>query len=368
MDRVDCVVIGAGVVGLATARALALSGREVMVLEAHAGIGMGTSSRNSEVIHAGIYYPEGSLKAELCVRGKAMLYEYCRERGIGHRQLGKLIVAVDEDQTTQLEGYIDRAAACGVNDLRRVGRAELADMEPEVCGVAAVHSPSTGIVDSHEFMLNLHGDIENHGGLVVFNAPVSGAESVAEGLVLDIGGAAPVTLLANTVVNAAGLYAQQFAGLIRGLNEEHVPACHYARGHYFVLEGRSPFERLVYPIADQAGLGVHVTLDMGGQARFGPDVEWVDQVDYRFDESRKADFVTAIRRYYPDLDESRLNPAYVGVRPKIVGPGAAAGDFVISTPRDHGVSGLVNLFGIESPGLTASLAIAERVSAACQLG
>lgn len=365
MDSTDAVVIGAGVVGLAIARQLAQSGLEVLVLEGENAIGTGTSSRNSEVIHAGIYYPAGSLKAELCVRGKHLLYQYCQERDIGCRRTGKLIVASDASQVDTLRGYIDKAAANGVDDLRWVDVDELAELEPEVVGFAAVMSPSTGIVDSHALMLALQGDLEHAGGQVVCRSPVRGIEASGKQMVLEVGGASPTTLGARLVVNAAGLEAVPVAQKIAGLDKNHVPDAWFARGHYYTLRGRSPFQHLVYPIAGSAGLGVHVTLDLGGQARFGPDVEWVEYPDYQFDDTRKEKFLDAIRLYYPSIDAEKLDPGYVGVRPKIVGPGEPAADFRLSGPADHGVDGLYNLFGIESPGLTASLAIAERVCEEC---
>ena len=361
MDQIDCVVVGAGVVGLAVARALALQGREVMVLESMAGIGMGTSSRNSEVIHAGIYYPQGSLKAKLCVQGRQMLYDYCEARGIGHRRCGKLIVATAEDQRGQLQAIIARAAANGVHDLRLLGRAEALDMEPQLQCVAAVHSPSTGIVDSHALMLALQGDLENAGGMVVLNSPVAHAECSPSSITLAMQDG--TLLQATTVVNAAGLHAPLLAQRFKGLDARFVPAAHYAKGNYFTLSGRSPFSRLIYPVPEAAGLGVHLTLDMGGQAKFGPDVEWVDSPDdLLVDPSRGDAFYAEVRKYWPALSDGALQAGYAGIRPKIQAPGEPAGDFCIQGPLVHGVPGLVNLFGIESPGLTSSLALAACVS------
>ncbi|WP_411885942.1 NAD(P)/FAD-dependent oxidoreductase [Polaromonas sp. YR568] len=360
MDQVDCVVIGAGVVGLAVARALALQGREVMVLEAADAIGTGTSSRNSEVIHAGIYYPQGSLKARLCVEGKALLYAYCAERGIGHRRCGKLIVATSQAQVAQLQGIREKAAANGVDDLVLLTRDEARALEPQLECVAALHSPSTGIVDSHGLMLALQGDLENAGGMVVLNSPLAQAECTQEGIYLTAEDG--TQLQAAAVVNAAGLHAQQLAGRFAGLPPQHVPPSHYAKGNYFTLPGRSPFSRLIYPMPEAAGLGVHLTVDMGGQAKFGPDVQWVDSPgDLVVDPARGEAFYAEVRKYWPALADGALTPGYAGIRPKIQAPHEAAKDFMIQGPADHGVAGLVNLFGIESPGLTSSLAIGDYV-------
>ncbi|HSV53615.1 MAG TPA: NAD(P)/FAD-dependent oxidoreductase [Burkholderiaceae bacterium] len=361
MEKVDCVVIGAGVVGLAVARALALAGREVMVLEAAPGIGTGTSSRNSEVIHAGIYYAQGSLKARLCVQGKQMLYAFCAERGLAHRRCGKLIVATSEAQVPQLQGIIDKAAANGVHDLVLLSREEARALEPALDCVAAVHSPSTGIVDSHALMLALQGELENAGGLVALNSPLARAECAPDGIVLiaDDG----TELQAATVVNAAGLYAPALAARFVGLQARHVPTAYYAKGNYFTLSGRSPFGHLIYPVPEAAGLGVHLTLDLGGQAKFGPDVQWVDSPDdLVVDAGRGNAFYAEVRKYWPQLPEGALLPGYAGIRPKIQAPHEVARDFLIQGPAVHGVAGLVNLFGIESPGLTSSLAIGDYVA------
>lgn len=360
MDQMDCVVIGAGVVGLAVARALALQGREVMVLEAADAIGTGTSSRNSEVIHAGIYYAEGSLKARLCVQGKALLYAYCAERGIGFSRCGKLIVATSEAQVAQLHVMMAKAAANGVHDLVLLSRTEVQALEPQLECVAALHSPSTGIVDSHGLMLALQGDLENAGGLVVLNSPLVRAEcgpgTIA--LVAEDG----TELQARTVVNAAGLQAQALASRFGGLAAHHVPPSYFAKGSYFTLAGRSPFARLIYPVPEAAGLGVHLTIDLGGQAKFGPDVQWVDSSDdLVVDPARGDAFYAEVRKYWPALQEGTLIPGYAGIRPKIQGPGEPARDFLIQGPAVHGVAGLVNLFGMESPGLTSALAIGEHV-------
>ena len=363
MERIDCAVIGAGVVGLAVARELALAGREVIVLEKADAIGTESSSRNSEVIHAGIYYPAGSLKARLCVTGKHLLYRYCGERGIPHARLGKLLVATTAAEIPTLEGYVRSAAANGVDDLEWLSVEQVAELEPEVRCVAALHSPSTGIVDSHALMQALQGDAENAGATIVFRSPVERGAAGDDGIDLQVGGAEPMAIRCRSVVNCAGLGAPGLAQAIAGLPHARIPRAHFAKGHYFTLAGRSPFRRLIYPMAEAGGLGVHVTLDLAGQARFGPDVAWIDGIDYAFDDRRAGLFYAAIRRYYPGLPDGALQPGYTGVRPKIVGPGEPAADFVIDGPAGHGVAGLVNLFGIESPGLTASLAIAGEVAA-----
>ena len=365
MDEVDCVVIGAGVVGLAVARALALQGREVMVLEAANAIGTGTSSRNSEVIHAGIYYAQGSLKARLCVQGKDLLYAYCAERGIGHSRCGKLLVATQPGQVAQLQGIIDKAAANGVPDLVLLTREQARALEPQLECIAAVHSPSTGIVDSHALMLALQGDLENAGGIVVLNSPLRQAECGPGAITLIANDG--TTLRARTVVNAAGLYAPALAARFQGMAAQHVPTPFFAKGNYFTLSGRSPFSRLIYPVPEAAGLGVHLTLDLGGQAKFGPDVEWVDSPDDLLVDAARGDaFYTEVRKYWPALPDGALQPGYAGIRPKLYGPGGAAADFVIQGPGEHGVAGLVNLFGIESPGLTSALALAAHVVRALQ--
>lgn len=357
-EQVDCVVVGAGVVGLAIGRALALAGREVIVLEAESAIGTGTSSRNSEVIHAGIYYPPGSLKAKLCVSGRQALYAYCTQRHVEHRRIGKIIVATTEAQIRELAKYADQAAANGVLDMQYLDVAAVRKLEPAVRCVGGLASPSTGIVDSHALMLAYQADLEANNGTVLLNTAVVGGKFLDHHIELQT---SDVSLHAKTVINAAGLNAQALSRSVRGVPPGSVPDQFLAKGHYFTLSGRSPFNRLVYPIADTAGLGVHVTLDLSGRARFGPDVEWVDTVNYGFDASRHAAFCEAIRSYYPDLNDARLQPAYVGIRPKIVGKGRAAADFCIRGPADHDGVSYVALYGIESPGLTASLALAEHV-------
>ena len=371
MERVDSVVIGAGVVGLAVARALAMAGREVLLLEAMAAIGTGTSSRNSEVIHAGLYYPPGSWKARLCLRGRELLYAYCAERGIAHRCCGKLIVVTEAAQEPALQALRQRAQACGVHDLQWLSAAEARTLEPALRCTAALLSPSTGIVDSHGLMLSLQGDAETHGAILALRSPVQRLRRVVDGFELEVGGDEPMQLHARTVINSAGLHAVALAERFEGLPPMQLPRSHWARGHYFACPGKPAFSRLVYPMPDEAGLGVHVTLDLGGQMRFGPDVQWIAQAelgaeDYRVDPARAAPFADAIRRYWPSLPDAALQPAYSGIRPKISGPGEPTADFVIHGPAAHGVAGLVNLFGIESPGLTASLALAEQVTSALQ--
>ncbi|WCM91061.1 NAD(P)/FAD-dependent oxidoreductase [Acidovorax sp. NCPPB 2350] len=359
-DSVECVVIGAGVVGLAVARALALEGREVLVVESAPAIGTGTSSRNSEVIHAGIYYPEGSLKARLCVQGKEMLYAYCEARGVPHRRCGKLIVATSPGQVGALEGIEARALANGVHDLQRLSRAEALGLEPALECVAALLSPGTGIVDSHALMLALQGDLEHAGGIVALNTSLVGAEYTQDAIFLEAMDG--TRLQARCVVNAAGLTAPDAARRFRGAEYAALPRAWFAKGHYFSLAGKAPFSRLVYPVPEAAGLGVHLTLDLGGQAKFGPDVQWVDDPsDLAVDETRGAAFYAEVRKYWPALRDGALQPAYAGIRPKIHGPQEPAADFAIHGPAVHGIAGLVHLFGIESPGLTSALAIAESV-------
>ncbi|MCW2244577.1 L-2-hydroxyglutarate oxidase LhgO [Azospirillum fermentarium] len=363
MDRVQCVVAGAGVVGLAIARTLARAGYEVVVLEAEGAIGTGTSSRNSEVIHAGIYYPTGSVRARLCVAGRDRLYRYCAGRGIEHRRTGKLIVATDPTQNAKLDAIAAQAAANGVDDLRRLTAAEARALEPELACTAALLSPSTGIIDSHGLMLALQGEAEDKGAMIAFHSPLTAARVTGNGIELAVGGEEPSTLAADILVNAAGHGAWAVARAVHGLPVRHVPPRHLAKGNYFALaQGRSPFSRLVYPVPEDGGLGVHLTLDLGGQARFGPDVEWCESLDYAVDPARGERFYDSIRRYWPALPDGALVPAYCGIRPKLTGPGQPAADFVIQGPADHGVPGLVNLFGIESPGLTACLAIADTVA------
>jgi L-2-hydroxyglutarate oxidase LhgO len=365
-ESVDCVVVGAGVVGLACARALALAGREVIVIDGADHIGSGTSSRNSEVVHAGIYYPQGSLKARLCVAGREALYAYAASRGVEARAIGKLIVATNADQIATLHALRDSAARNGVA-LDLIGKAEAAALEPQVRCEAALWSPRSGIVDSHALMLAYQGDLEAHGGMVALSTPILRGSVTGDGIVIETGGPEPMTLACRTLVNAAGLHAPELARSIAGFPIERVPRDHLAKGTYFSLVGvRQPFRHLVYPVPEPGGLGIHATLDLGGQVRFGPDVQWIDRIDYAVDDSRRPAFERAIRTYWPGLPDGALEPSYAGIRPKISGPGEPAADFMIQGPADHGVPGLVNLFGIESPGLTASLAIADHVAATLQ--
>jgi L-2-hydroxyglutarate oxidase LhgO len=359
VDRVEAAVIGAGVVGLAVARALATAGREVLILEAEDAIGTHTSSRNSEVIHAGIYYPQGSLKARACVEGRERLYDYCADRGVPHQRCGKLIVATDAAQLGELEGIRRRAHTNGVTDVVHVSAAQARAMEPELHCVAALHSPSTGIIDSHALMLAYLGDAERAGAMLALKSSLERGVVRTGGIELHVAGAEPI--LAEQVVNSAGLRAPSLAQRIAGFPAELAPPELYAKGNYYTLSMRTPFSRLVYPVPEPGGLGVHVTLDLGGRARFGPDVEWVDGIDYTVDPSRAERFYAAIRRYWPGLPDGALEPGYAGIRPKISGRDAPAADFVVQGPRTHGVPGLVNLFGIESPGLTASLPLADAV-------
>lgn len=358
----SCVIVGAGVVGLAIARELALRGMEVLVLEAAGCIGSHTSSRNSEVIHAGLYYPVGSLKAQMCVAGKERLYRYCQERGVPHRRCGKLIVAVDETQLGALEEIQAQARSNGVDDLVWLDQTQVRALEPEVRAVAGLLSPSTGILDSHQLLLSLQGEAEAAGALVVLNAPVESGGLNERGVLLEVGGQSPTRLQARYLINAAGLWAPQLASRLQGFPRQQVPRAWFAKGHYFSLSSRSPFQRLVYPIPEPGGLGVHLTLDLAGQARFGPDVEWVEGIDYQMDDSRAEQFYGAIRRYWPKLPDGALQPAYAGIRPKLSGPGEPAADFMIQSVQQHGIPGLVNLFGIESPGLTSCLALAREVA------
>ncbi|MHB8494155.1 MAG: NAD(P)/FAD-dependent oxidoreductase [Casimicrobiaceae bacterium] len=362
MEPIDSVVIGAGVIGLAVARELARAGREVVVVEAADAVGTVTSARNSEVLHAGIYYPPASLKARLCVAGRERLYAYCASHGVAHRRCGKLIVATGSDQLGELGRLEAQARENGVVDLVPLAVPAITALEPALSCAAALHSPSTGIVDSHQYMLALEGDARDAGAVFAFESPVIRGIADQDGIELVIGGVESMTLRARSVVNCAGHDAQRVAGSIAGVPESAIPPAYLCKGNYFRLAGRSPFSRLVYPIPEAAGLGIHVTLDLGGHARFGPDVEWIDAIDYGVDPARAERFYPAIRRYWPALPDGALVPDYAGIRPKIQAPGEAARDFVIEGPGDHGVAGLVNLFGIESPGLTASLAIAEYVS------
>ena len=351
-EECDVVIIGAGVVGLAVGQALAREGREVLILEKQDAIGTETSSRNSEVIHAGIYYPTNSLKAELCVRGKHLLYEHCKTHHVPHDNIGKVIVATSVDQFDVLRQYQEQALLNGVGELPWLEQSEVKALEPAVECLAGIWSPTTGIIDSHAFMLSLEGELEAHGGMIAFLAEVESL-SVADGLLVST---QDFTLAPRVLVNSAGLDAP---ALTRQIGRDY--RTFYAKGHYYTLSGKSPFSHLVYPIAEEGGLGVHVTLDMAYQARFGPDVVWQCGHDYGFDESRRDEFIEAIRHYYPDLDQTKLQPGYTGIRPKLAPQGEPASDFLVNGPATTGYEGYVELLGIESPGLTASLAIAERV-------
>ena len=370
MDRVDSVVIGAGVVGLAVARALAMAGREVVIIEALDAIGTLTSARNSEVIHAGLYSAPDWLKTQLCIEGRRLLYPYCDAHGVAHRNCGKLVVASTEAQRPALEALARNAAANGVEGLRLIDGAAARALEPALHAVAALHSSATGIIDSHGFMLSLLGEAEDHGAMLALKSPLVAAQVMADGFTLEVGGAEPMRLHARCLVNSAGLAATDVAARIEGLPAAHVRATHRCKGNYFTLSAvRAPFSHLIYPMHEAAGLGVHLTLDLAGLGRFGPDTEWLADdgpIDYRVDPGRGDSFYAAIRRYWPGLPDDCLQPDYSGVRPKLSRSGEAAQDFAIDGPAVHGVAGLVNLYGIESPGLTAALAIAERVRGALE--
>ncbi len=364
--QIECAVIGAGVIGLAVARALAMRGLEVVILEQAGLFGSGTSSRNSEVIHAGIYYRAGSLKAEACVRGRGLLYDYLKSYGVAHRQCGKFIVATNDAQVAELEQIRGRALENGVDDLYLIDGAAAMRAEPALRASAAIVSPSTGILDSHGYMTSLLGEAEDHGATLAYATEVLRAEPLPDGStrLWCIAQGVPCCLEARFIVNAAGLTAPVLAARFEGLRPQAVPKAHFAKGNYFKVATRAPFARLIYPVPEPGGLGVHLTLDLGGQARFGPDVEWVEVPDYEVDIRRADKFYNAIRAYWPGLEDGALTADYAGVRPKIVARGEPDADFVISTAAEHGAEGQVHLFGIESPGLTSSLALAERVSAA----
>jgi len=361
MSDIDAIVIGAGVVGLAVARRLAHSGRSVIVLEGTEGIGTETSSRNSEVIHAGIYYPTGSLKAKLCVKGRRALYQFCDSHKVPYRRCGKLIVATDAAESAAIEKLKATGDANDVEDLKLITGDEARAMEPALYATAALLSPVTGILDSHSFMLALQGDAEAHGAAFAFHTPFLRADVSGNIIRVETGGAEPMTLTTGLLVNAAGLYASKTAEAMSGLPSDHIPQTRYARGNYFTLQGRAPFSHLIYPAPHTHGLGVHLTIDLAGQARFGPDIEWIEEISYDVNPKRAEGFSEAIRRYWPALPDNALAPGYSGIRPKISGPHDPAPDFRIDGPATHGIPGLVNLFGIESPGLTASLAIADAV-------
>ena len=361
MDEVEAVVIGAGVIGLAAARALALAGHEVIVLERAYTIGFETSSRNSEVIHGGLYYPKGSLKARSCVEGRERLYAYCQEHGVPHARLGKLIVATSEEEIPGVEKIDASARVNGVDNLEWLSASEAQRMEPELHCVAALLSRSTGIIDSHALMLAYQGEAEEAGAFVAFRAPVLGGHVRGDGFELSVGGDDPTAIRCRYLVNAAGLYAPAVARSIEGVPRESIPPAYFCRGVYFTLSGKTPFRRLIYPVPVPGGLGVHITLDLAGQARFGPDVEWIETVDYSVDPRRGDKFYDAVRRYWPGLRDGALQPGYAGIRPKISGPDEPAADFVVQGPAAHRIPGLVNLYGIESPGLTSSLPLADEI-------
>ena len=368
MDRVDCVVIGAGVIGLAVAREMALQGRETILLERESAFGTISSARNSEVIHAGIYYPKDSLKAKLCVEGNRMLYEYCRTHHVATQPYGKLIVASDDSQLDDLQAILYKAQQNNVPEIKMITGEQAKSMEPELQCSAAVLSASTGIVDSHGFMLSLLGGFEDAGGMIAYQSPLISAKpigsSAQDGFELEIGGADGMKIQTKLLINCAGMNAPAIAKKIEGLAQEQIPKAYFAKGNYFSLSGKSPFKHLIYPIPEPGGLGVHLTLDMGGQAKFGPDVEWLEideenQIDYTVNPKRGDGFYAAVRKYWPGLKDNALQPDYSGVRAKIVPPNTPAGDFCFNTPKDHGLEGLFNLYGFESPGLTSSLAIAK---------
>lgn len=363
MDQVDAIVIGAGVIGLAVARELTMQGREVLVLEAEAEIGSQTSSRNSEVIHAGIYYPGGSLKARLCVTGKELLYRYAAEHGVEFKRCGKLLVATSEEEIPKLRSIEAQAIANGVGDLCWPEPAAVAELEPEVRCARALLSPSTGIIDSHGLMLSLLGDVESHGGILALNTSVLAWSRQREGVVVETAGPDATNVRAQWVVNAAGHGAPRLLRKLSGYPSKRIPLQYFAKGNYFALRGRAPFRRLIYPMPEPGGLGIHATLDLSGRVRFGPDVEWVEhEKDLQVNATRTANFVASIRRYWPCLPDHALQPDYAGMRPKLHGPGKTMPDFWIEGPQQHGVAGVVNLLGIESPGLTACLAIAKEAA------
>jgi L-2-hydroxyglutarate oxidase LhgO len=372
MDKLDCVVVGAGVVGLAVAREMALQGHETVLLEREASFGTISSSRNSEVIHAGIYYPKDSLKAKLCVEGNRMLYEYCRDHQVGTQRYGKLIVASDPQQVDDLHGIFYRAQQNGAREISLITAKEANALEPDLRVAAAILSKTTGIVDSHAYMLSLLGGFEDAGGMVAYLSPLNHARAIPGGFELEVGGADAMQLQTKYLINCAGMSAPAVAQRIEGIPTEHIPTAYFAKGNYFSLAGKSPFQHLIYPVPEPGGLGVHLTLDMAGQAKFGPDVEWLeieseDQINYSVDPMRGERFYAAIRQYWPDLKDGSLQADYSGVRAKIVSKDQPAGDFRIDSPNEHGIEGLYNFFGFESPALTSSLAIAKYLKGLIQL-
>jgi L-2-hydroxyglutarate oxidase LhgO len=364
LSETECVVIGAGVIGLAVARALARGGREVIIVERERQFGMHTSSRNSEVIHAGIHYPPASLKATLCVSGRELLYGYCEMLGIAHRRCGKFTVAIAASQLPALQAIESNARASGVLDLAWLDAGEARRAEPALHCYAALSSPSTGIIDSHGYMQSLLADAQSAGAVIAFGTEVTALRPTARGIDVVVGREPEPALRAQLVVNSAGLQAHHVARSIDGFSPRHIPQVHYAKGSYFALAGAAPFARLIYPAPTVGGhLGIHMTLDLAGAARFGPDMEWVEEIDYEVDPGRALEFADAIKTYWPPLDAKRLLPAYAGIRPKLSQGGEAARDFMISGPEDHGFAGIINLFGMDSPGLTASLAIGNYIAA-----
>jgi L-2-hydroxyglutarate oxidase LhgO len=361
MDSVEAIVVGAGVVGLACARALARAGKETIILERNDSFGAEISARNSEVIHAGIYYPRNSLKAVLCIKGRQLLYKFCEQYHIEHKRCGKLIVATSENQINKLSQIKEHAIQNGVTDLRVLSPSEVRNLEPALKCVSALYSPSTGIINSHDYMRALLGDAEDCGASIALKSELLSAEYCGDHFIVNIGGVEETKLRSSLLINAGGLSATKIADNITGLSSNFIPKSYLAKGNYFSLSRKAPFSHLVYPVPEPGGLGVHLTLDLGGQARFGPDVEWVTEIDYEVDPSRAEKFYDAIRSYWPSLEDKALQPAYSGIRPKVVGPGEGDADFIIQDDSVHGLYGLVNLFGIESPGLTSSLAIAQSV-------
>jgi L-2-hydroxyglutarate oxidase LhgO len=361
-DAFDCIVVGAGVIGLAIARTLQLAGKQVCLIEKERQFGTATSSRNSEVIHAGIYYEPGSLKATWCVRGRHLLYEYCERRHIPHRRIGKLLVAVNESESPKLAHFAEVARHNDVTDLQPLTKRQVAELEPAVVAYEAILSPSTGIIDSHAYMQSLLHEFEMAGGIYVCHTRFVSAGKAGDQFYVEIDDGARSLVRAHSIINAAGHHATEVARSIEGYPTELAPDPHYAIGHYFSLAGASPFRKLIYPMPVAGGLGVHATLDLSGRAKFGPDVSWRDKLDYTFDKGRVEDFVKAIKPYFPAIEADKLIPDYTGIRPKIAGPENPNADFVLQDETKHGLAGLINLFGIESPGLTASLAIAESIS------
>lgn len=363
MSDLDCIVIGAGVIGLAIARALARDGRTVAILETERQFGLHTSSRNSEVIHAGIHYEPGSLKATLCVSGRDLLYRYCNRRGIEHRRCGKFTVATTHAQVGALDTIAANARANGVLDLEVIDAGYARRMEPSLHCLAALSSPSTGIIDSHGYLRSLLADAEGCGADIAYGTTVTTLRPGPAGTVVYIEGEEAPAATARWIINAAGLQAHAVAAAIEGFPAQHIPQIHYAKGNYFTLSGRAPFKRLIYPVGEHGWLGIHMTIDLAGAARFGPDLEWIEAVDYAVSVAHAAQFYESIRQYWPTVERERLQPAYAGVRPKLTGPGEPPKDFLISGPQQHGIAGIINLFGMESPGLTSSLAIGDVVAA-----